>query len=127
LSESYDNLVCMDLGLRGPDLLDYIIEQIEHDPESWNQKWYHKFNCDSSHCIAGFAQLYCGEKPPKESLDDLGYVNCHESERCRSFAREALRLNYHQALWLFSWSRSLGEIKDFAKRFREDSCTEVKP
>jgi hypothetical protein len=118
--KSYENLVCVDLGLRGPDLLDYIIEQIDLDPERWNQRYFHTFNCKSSHCIAGFAQVFCGVKPPEDSLTSGGVVSCDYAATCFRCAQTALGLDNLQATWLFAAHRTLGQIKLFAKRFREN-------
>lgn len=46
-----------DIGLRGLDLLDAVIAQIEAHPETWSQS---RYRCETGMCLAGWAAEMTG-------------------------------------------------------------------
>lgn len=81
------------------DRLLEIVGRIYQRPETWDQHVYH---CDTSHCVAGHAQIDAGKYCPgtwRSAWPD---------------AVEWLELSKEQAGWLFDFDRTLPELIHFA-------------
>lgn len=83
-----------------------IINKIESDPMSWDQKGWH---CETTHCFAGHAQIL-SNKP----------IN---NDSARKDARVWLDLCKKEADYLFYYKRTLQDFKDF---LNNDSSTSKK-
>jgi hypothetical protein len=89
--------------LRGVDLLDAIIEQIEREPHTWDQGVWHS-SCGTQHCVAGWAEVITGNY-------DNTYVNLDINLNLES---DLLKISPENGRYLFWTHRTLDEIKQFA-------------
>ncbi len=99
-------------------LLRRILEQIESHPETWNQETWHSYgnwnpvtekSCGTAHCVAGWAEIICGEYDEKTG---------ERSNRLEIMGHEIvgsllLGLSRTEGKYLFDSSRTLLQVKDF--------------
>ena len=74
--------------------LQKVIDVIEDNPHSWNQKQWH---CGTTHCFAGHAQILSGKKEDEITV--------------RTDARIFLDMNFHKFNWVVSSIRTLEDFK----------------
>jgi hypothetical protein len=120
-----------DIGLRGPDLLDAVIDQIEQYPISWNQSTW---RCETGMCVAGWAAELAGgtwltradnedsaELLAADPDDTPSYVFEHTSgAMCITASNRAARLLgiEDDDRELFDGNNSLNTIKDIRDELR---------
>lgn len=90
-------------------LLD-IIAYIEKHPEEYNQKHYHS-RCDTTHCIAGFADLAYDKLQLDEKKGDCIPAYGHVHYKAILY----LGITSGEGHYLFHPSRILAEIREFAE------------
>jgi hypothetical protein len=80
-----------------------IIEQIESNPKTWNQEYWH---CGTAHCYGGWAQVFSGREPNEHTV--------------MRDAREWLGLTRYQADSAFNANNTLTFLKELPKLFSYD-------
>jgi hypothetical protein len=136
--------VSADCGLRGLDLLDAVIAQIEAHPETWNQD---EWRCESGMCVAGWVAEMAGGQwltsdpgamgsaPSVHFLrrwaliatpeDDTEFVRVIDGTgviQAGNRASRLLGLTQDQADDLFSEENDLQDIKDFRNEISAGSA-----
>ena len=90
--------------LRGKELLCEAVNHIIEHPETHNQMQWHS-DCGTKHCIAGHCQILGG--------------NAANSSTARDDAVRMLGISDEDANWLFSGSRHIVDIHQFAQAMIE--------